>query len=81
MTVCWQTGDEIAEKCRSPFAMISHRERIMNTRFISKSNLRRLLANVDRANPCMKCGSVQCALCSKDLERELFLSEKGDGVK
>jgi hypothetical protein len=32
---------------------------------------------VDIANPCMKCGSVQCAICSKDLDilRQKIISD------
>ena len=26
---------------------------------------------VEDANPCMKCGSVQCSFCSKDLDKTI----------
>ena len=67
----WQTGKEIhldIEHSKN----YEHTVALVKTCFVSESDLRRLLANADRANPCMKCGSIQCALCSKDLERELW---------
>ena len=30
---------------------------------------------VDKVNPCMKCGSILCAICYEDIKKELMKDE------
>ena len=59
-----KTTAEIVEACAWYPDDITF-EKIPNIVWVSMESLKEIIRN--NSNPCMKCGSVQCAICSLDL--------------
>jgi hypothetical protein len=89
----WQTGKEIHNKFSDLLKKIDNGK--LNWAFVEEEGAKRFVsvddlhALIDRLSEerndeyevCLKCGERKCVICLKDLKRELFLNEKGDGVK